>query len=136
MAFTIDHIDHLVLTVASIEASCHFYGRALGMQEIEFGNGRKALAFGGQKINLHEAGAEFEPKARHPTPGSADLCLITRTPLAEVVAHLRAHGIPIELGAVARTGATGPITSVYLRDPDGNLLEISNYGNATGSDGE
>jgi catechol 2,3-dioxygenase-like lactoylglutathione lyase family enzyme len=122
----IDHLDHLVLTVASIEATCDFYARALGMQVETFGHGRTALRFGEEKINLHQAGREFEPKALRPTPGSADLCFIAATPLAEVVAHLDSLGIAIEEGPVPRTGATGPIRSVYLRDPDANLIEISN----------
>lgn len=122
----IDHLDHLVLTVASIDATCDFYARALGMAVETFGADRKALRFGDQKINLHQAGHEFEPKALRPTPGSADLCFIAATPLAEVVAHLQALGIAIEEGPVGRTGATGPIRSVYLRDPDANLIEISN----------
>ncbi len=122
----IDHLDHLVLTVASIEATCDFYARALGMQVETFGQGRTALRFGGQKINLHQAGHEFEPKALRPTPGSGDLCFIATTPLEEVVDHLQRLGIAIEEGPVPRTGATGPIRSVYLRDPDANLIEISN----------
>jgi catechol 2,3-dioxygenase-like lactoylglutathione lyase family enzyme len=122
----IDHLDHQVLTVASIEATCDFYARALGMQVETFGQGRTALRFGDQKINLHQAGREFEPKALRPTPGSADLCFIATTPLEEVMAHLQRLGIAIEEGPVPRTGATGPIRSVYLRDPDANLIEISN----------
>ncbi|WP_034853055.1 VOC family protein [Inquilinus limosus] len=128
----IDHLDHLVLTVASIEATCDFYTSALGMTVETFGastpegSHRKALRFGDQKINLHQAGREFEPKALRPTPGSADLCFIAATPLEEVMAHLQRLGIAIEEGPVPRTGATGPIRSVYLRDPDQNLIEISN----------
>ena len=122
----LERIDHFVLTVASIEGSCEFYSRALGMEVITFGEGRKALAFGQQKINLHQAGAEFLPKAARPTPGSGDFCFITATPLEDVMAHLKSQEIAIEEGPVARTGATGPIRSIYLRDPDGNLLEISN----------
>lgn len=122
----IDHIDHFVLTVASIEATCAFYERGLGMDAITFGDGRTALCFGVHKINLHEAGREFEPKSRVPTPGSGDFCLITDTPLEEVAAHLTACGIAIEEGPVPRTGATGPLMSVYIRDPDGNLVEIAN----------
>lgn len=122
----IDHLDHLVLTVASIEATCDFYTRTLGMQVETFGQGRTALRFGEQKINLHQAGREFEPKALRPTPGSADLCFIAATPLEQVVDHLQHLGIAIEEGPVPRTGATGPIRSVYLRDPDANLIEISN----------
>jgi catechol 2,3-dioxygenase-like lactoylglutathione lyase family enzyme len=98
------------------------------MTEVTFGTGRRALSFGIQKINLHRAGHEFEPKAAHPTPGSADICLISDTPLPDVVAHLRQLGIPLEEGPVARTGATGLIQSVYVRDPDENLIEISTYG--------
>jgi catechol 2,3-dioxygenase-like lactoylglutathione lyase family enzyme len=122
----IDRIDHVVLTVRDIERSCDFYRRALGMEVVEFG-GRKALAFGRQKINLHQAGREFEPKATAPTPGSGDLCLITDMPLDAVERHLRDVGVAVEEGPVPRTGATGPITSLYLRDPDGNLIEISSY---------
>ncbi len=122
----IDHLDHLVLTVASIEESCDFYARVLGMRVETFGEGRKALTFGSQKINLHRAGHEFEPKAERPTPGSADLCFISSTPLDDVVAHLRAEGVAITEGPVRRTGATGPILSVYFRDPDSNLIEVSN----------
>lgn len=122
----IDRIDHFVLTVADIAATCAFYERALGMTVVEFGAGRKALAFGGQKINLHQKGREFEPKARHPTGGSADFCLTTTVPLDEVIAHLNGCGVAIEDGPVARTGARAPLASVYVRDPDGNLVEISN----------
>lgn len=123
----ISHLDHLVLTVASIERSCAFYGGILGLEVQTFGAGRKALRFGRQKINLHEAGHEFEPKALRPTPGSADLCLIAETPLEQVVAALAAAGIAIEDGPVDRTGALGAIRSVYIRDPDRNLIEIANY---------
>ncbi|MFD1626159.1 VOC family protein [Azospirillum griseum] len=122
----IARIDHFVLTVASIEATCAFYGRALGMETVTFAGGRKALAFGQQKINLHEVGREFEPKAQRPTAGSGDFCLISETPLDTIIAHLRAQRIEIEIGPVDRTGAQGPLRSVYIRDPDGNLVEISN----------
>lgn len=124
----IARLDHLVLTVRDIAATCDFYGRVLGMQVVTFGEGRKALAFGQQKFNLHEAGREFEPKAQRPTPGSADLCLIADGRLEDVVAHLRACGVPILEGPVRRTGAVGPILSVYFRDPDQNLIEVSTYG--------
>lgn len=123
----IDRVDHFVLTVASIEATCEFYSKVLGMEVTEFAGGRKALTFGAQKINLHQKGKEFEPKARAPKPGSGDFCLIAAAPIQEVVAHLDALGIEIEEGIVPRTGATGAIQSVYLRDPDGNLIEISEY---------
>ena len=123
----VDHLDHLVLTVESISATCEFYARVLGMEVVAFGDDRKALAFGAQKINLHAAGKEWEPKAQHPTPGSADLCFITPIPLADVVDHLRRCGVEVVEGPVKRTGAAGPITSVYFRDPDLNLIEVSNY---------
>ena len=123
----IDRLDHLVLTVADIAATCRFYERVLGMKTVTFGEGRSALHFGRAKINLHLAGKEFEPKALRPTPGSADLCFITETPLAQVIEHVKSRGIAIELGPVARTGASGPMTSIYIRDPDWNLIEISNY---------
>lgn len=120
-------IDHFVLTVASIDATCTFYSEVLGMQVLEFAGGRKALSFGTQKINLHQRGKEFEPKAQAPTAGSADFCLITDVPLEDVATQLKALNIEIEEGIVDRTGATGPIRSVYIRDPDMNLVEISNY---------
>lgn len=122
----IERLDHLVLTVQDIERTCEFYRRVLGMDVVSFGGGRRALRFGAQKINLHQVGHEFEPKALHPTAGSGDLCFITATPLAEVIAHLHSCGVTIEEGPVARTGALGPLRSVYLRDPDGNLIEIAN----------
>ena len=123
----IDRLDHLVLTVADIDATVDFYTRVLGMEAVAFGAGRTALAFGQSKINLHQAGHEFEPKAHRPTPGSADLCLITTDPLDRVVEELVRQAVPIEEGPVERTGATGRILSVYLRDPDRNLIEISTY---------
>jgi catechol 2,3-dioxygenase-like lactoylglutathione lyase family enzyme len=117
-------LDHLVLTVADPDATVAFYER-LGMRREVFGEGRLALRFGDQKLNLHRAGAEIEPHAAAPTPGSADVCLLVDGPLAEVERELRAAGIAIELGPVDRTGATGPLRSLYLRDPDGNLVELS-----------
>lgn len=122
----IDSLDHLVLTVESIETTASFYARVLGMDVITFGSGRTALTFGSQKINLHQHGKEFEPKAQQPTPGSADLCFITSSPLAEVERHLSACNVEILEGPIQRTGATGPILSVYFRDPDMNLIEVSN----------
>lgn len=122
----ISHLDHLVLTVSNIETSCHFYQTVLGFEVIIFKGNRKALKFGNQKINLHQQGNEFEPKALQPTPGSADLCFISDTPISEVVAHLNQLNIQIEEGPIERTGAMYPILSVYIRDPDQNLIEISN----------
>ncbi|WP_271407623.1 VOC family protein [Pseudomonas sp. Q1-7] len=123
----LERIDHLVLTVADIPRTLAFYQRVLGMRHETFGAGRHALAFGQQKFNLHEAGREFEPKAARPVPGAIDLCLITRWPLQRVMEHLARQGVEVEEGPVARTGALGPIESVYFRDPDGNLIEISRY---------
>ena len=123
----VDRIDHLVLTVSDIDEACKFYSQVLGMEEVTFGSGRKALQFGRQKINLHEVGKEIEPKASQPTPGSADLCFITGIPLDQVIIHIRAHDVEIIEGPVDRAGAQGSIESVYIRDPDGNLIEVSNY---------
>jgi len=127
MTIQIERLDHLVLTVRDVSTTCAFYERVLGMQIVTFGSGRCALQFGQQKINLHQVGKEFEPKAARPTPGSADLCFITSVPLAQVIAHIQACDIAIVEGPVARTGAQGPIESVYIRDPDENLIEIANY---------
>jgi catechol 2,3-dioxygenase-like lactoylglutathione lyase family enzyme len=123
----VNRLDHFVLTVADIEATVAFYTGVLGMTEVSFGAGRRALTFGSSKINLHERGKEFEPKAEHPVPGSADICLIVDDPIDDVIAQLAAAGVAIEEGPVERTGATGPIVSCYLRDPDRNLVELSNY---------
>lgn len=123
----IERIDHLVLTVKDTEATCDFYSRVLGMRVVTFGEGRKALVFGRQKINLHQVGKEFEPKAQKPTAGSADLCLVTQAPMRDVVEHLRSHRIEIVEGPERRTGALGAIESVYIRDPDLNLIEVSVY---------
>ena len=124
-------LDHLVLTVADVARSIDFYTRVLGMEAITFGEGRKALRFGSQKINLHQLGAEVLPNAARATAGSADLCLLTDTPLPQVLAELAAHQIEAISDIVPRTGAVGAIESVYLRDPDGNLLEISRYSQQT-----
>ncbi len=121
----IDHLDHLVLTTHDKAACVRFYIDVLGMQLEQFGAGRLAFKFGAQKINLHEAGKEFMPKAHVPTPGSLDLCFIAAIPLDEVIARLRHSGVAIEEGPVRRTGAEGPILSVYVRDPDRNLIEIA-----------
>ncbi|MFD3473765.1 VOC family protein [Streptomyces sp. NPDC058695] len=123
----IDRLDHLVLTVHDLDATVAFYTKVLGMEAITFRGGRRALTFGRSKINLHEAGHEFEPKAARPTPGSADLCLIVDEPVERIIAELASHGVPLEEGPVERTGATGLIVSVYVRDPDDNLIELSNY---------
>lgn len=123
-------LDHLVLTVTDLQATIGFYEAILGMQAKSFipadGGTRWALAFGAQKINLHQADAPFDPKAAHPLPGSADLCFLSDQPLSDWLAHLEHHDVRVEDGPVYRTGATGPIHSIYLRDPDGNLIEISN----------
>jgi catechol 2,3-dioxygenase-like lactoylglutathione lyase family enzyme len=123
----INRLDHLVLTVKDIDAACAFYHDVLGMEIETFQQNRKALKFGTQKINLHQHGHEIDPKAINPTPGSADLCFIADTPIAEVIETLKSKGLAIEIGPVERTGATGKILSVYIRDPDQNLVEISNY---------
>jgi catechol 2,3-dioxygenase-like lactoylglutathione lyase family enzyme len=127
MAIKIDHIDHIVLIVQDIEVTCEFYKQVLGLEVVTFDDDRRALTFGSQKINVHEWGKEFEPKPKHPTPGSADLCFITHTPLTEVIKHLNRWGVVIIEGPIQRVGATGPIMSVYFWDPDLNLIEISNY---------
>jgi len=123
----IKKLDHFVLTVKDIEKTIHFYTVILGMQKETFGEGRIALRFGEQKINLHQAGHEFKPKAKQPLPGSADLCFITEEKIESVIHHLQKHNVEIEEGPVKRTGAVGPIVSVYIRDPDHNLIELSNY---------
>jgi catechol 2,3-dioxygenase-like lactoylglutathione lyase family enzyme len=122
----VDTIDHFVLTVASIERACTFYERVLGMTTVSFGDGRKAVAFGSQKINLHLAGREFTPHAQHPVPGSADFCFVTSLPLDDCMAHVKAQGVDILLGPVDRTGATAKLRSFYFRDPDQNLVEVAN----------
>jgi len=124
-------LDHIVLTVRSIARTCEFYKRALGAEVITFGEGRIALQLGDNKINLHEVGKEFEPKAATPMPGSGDICLITSARLIDVEQRLKAAGIDIVEGPVARTGARGPILSLYIRDPDKNLVEIASYSEAT-----
>jgi catechol 2,3-dioxygenase-like lactoylglutathione lyase family enzyme len=123
----IDRLDHLVLTVRDVEATCRFYSTVLGMEVVALGTGRRALAFGEQKINLHEAGREFKPHAEKPTPGSADLCFISAVPLSAAIEHLRACAVTVIEGPVERTGAADKIRSVYFRDPDQNLIEVSEY---------
>lgn len=122
---TLDRLDHLVLTVRDPAATCDFYRRVLGMEMVTFGQGRLALRFGSQKINLHRTGQEVQLKAERPTPGSGDLCLLTDEPLQTWIGRLADNGVPLLEGPVKRTGALGPIESIYLRDPDGNLLEIA-----------
>ena len=122
----VEHLDHLVLTVANIHATCTFYQEILGMTPVVFGEDRQALCFGSQKINLHPAARPFEPKAARPTPGSADLCFLSSQPLDQWILHLQENGIVIEEGPLGRTGATGPLRSIYFRDPDGNLIEVAN----------
>ena len=123
----LNRLDHLVLTVEDVDATCTFYQQVLNMEVKTFSEGRRALHFGEQKINLHERGKEFEPKARTPTPGSADLCFITQTSPQEVMEHLKACDVEVIEGPVTRTGALGSLISVYFRDPDGNLVEVSSY---------
>jgi len=127
---SIDSLDHLVLTVANLKRTISFYSNCLGMTPEQFdasdGSTRWALRFGFQKINLHLAGKEFEPKARQSTPGAADICFLSSVPITHWKVHLNMNRVPIELGPVRRSGATGPILSIYLRDPDGNLIEIAN----------
>lgn len=123
----IDAIDHIVLTVKDIDATCAFYAKAMGMKVVKFGEGRVALAFGAQKINLHQVGREFEPKAQRPVAGSGDVCFVTSVPIGDVLAHLQSNGVEVIDGPVRRTGAIGTLMSVYFRDPDLNLIEVSNY---------
>ena len=123
----IQRIDHLVLTVRDIDASCAFYTMVLGMQEISFGQARRAVIFGDQKINFHQVGKELEPKALRPTPGSEDLCFTTNRSMPEIIAHLKSCGAEIIEGPVKRAGASGSMTSVYIRDPDQNLIEVATY---------
>lgn len=122
----ISKLDHFVLTVKNIEKTVSFYTAVMGMKKEVFGQGRVALKFGDQKINLHEFGKEFEPKASNPMPGSADLCFITKTPINEAISHVKSFGVEIIEGPVERTGAMGPILSFYFRDPDNNLIEVAN----------
>jgi catechol 2,3-dioxygenase-like lactoylglutathione lyase family enzyme len=122
----ISRLDHLVLTVRDIERTTSFYASVLGMKKEVFGDGRVTLKCGDQKMNLHESGKEFEPKAHKPMPGSADLCFITQTPLDDAMAHVKRCGVEIIEGPVKRTGANGTIRSFYFRDPDHNLIEVAN----------
>ena len=128
----IDRIDHIVLTAHDVDRTIEFYSRVMGMEPITFAGGRRGLAFGRQKINLHQSGREYEPKALKPAPGALDLCFVTETPLDDVITRLKENGIVIVDGPVPKTGALGPMMSVYFRDPDGNLIEVSNYSAAPG----
>ena len=123
----IDRIDHIALTVASLAATCWFYENVLGFATVETAGKPTALLFGRQKINLHETGHMFEPKAEAPTPGSADLCLVTSWEINRVLARLAENAVAVELGPVPRDGALGPMTSIYFRDPDRNPIEVSRY---------
>jgi len=123
----IKSIDHIVLTVRDIQATVDFYQATLGMAVETFGGDRIALKFGSQKINLHQHGKEFEPRADSPTPGSGDLCFVTETPLVTAISHVQDQGVEVIQGPVERTGAGGPILSFYFRDPDLNLIEVANY---------
>ncbi|WAM12315.1 VOC family protein [Rhodococcus sp. JS3073] len=123
----IEHIDHFVLTVADIDSTVEFYSTVLGMSEHRYGDDRRALLFGRSKINLHQHGSEVTPNARHAQPGSADVCLIVEESIDVVVCELSDRGVPVEVGPVQRHGARGLMTSVYIRDPDGNLIELSEY---------
>jgi catechol 2,3-dioxygenase-like lactoylglutathione lyase family enzyme len=124
---TVARLDHLVLTVRNLEATIDFYTTVIGMRATTFGEGRHALEFGEQKINLHRAGHEFEPKAHAATPGSADLCFILAGTVDDALETLAEHGVPVLQGPLVRTGAVGTLRSVYFRDPDGNLIEVSEY---------
>jgi catechol 2,3-dioxygenase-like lactoylglutathione lyase family enzyme len=123
----IDSIDHVVFTVTDIEATCEFYTKVLGMEVVTFGEGRKALSFGSQKINLQRVGRESTLIAEKPTSGSADVCFVTSVSLSDVISHLKSCGVKLIAGPVERNGARGMMTSVYFRDPDMNLIEVSNY---------
>ncbi|MGQ9857790.1 MAG: VOC family protein [Thermodesulfobacteriota bacterium] len=123
----IERLDHLVLTVCDLEAAIVFYQRVMGMQPVTLADGRKALEFGESRINLHTRDTPARPKAKNPTPGSADLCFVSATPIRSVIEHLDRLGVPIEVGPVPREGALGNMTSVYFRDPDGNLIEVASY---------
>jgi len=129
MTFTIDRVDHFVLTVRDLAASVAFYEHVLGARVVpgKEGRGPTAVHFGRQKINIHERGREFEPKATYPTVGAGDFCLITEAEIADVVRHLKGCGVAIEVGPVPREGALGRMMSVYFRDPDGNLVEVARY---------
>jgi len=127
MSINVTHIDHLVLTVTDMETTCRFYREVLGMTLIEYGNNRKALGFGAQKINLHAKDDNIQPAADKPTPGAMDLCFISDSPIQEIIAQLEQQNISLIAGPVTRHGAQGAMESVYIRDPDNNLIEIAHY---------
>ena len=122
----VSKLDHFIITANNLEKTIDFYSRILGMEQQTYSDGRKALIFGDQKINLHEAGKEFKPHAQNPLPGSADLCFITRTPMQQVISHLTTCNVSIIEGPLEKSGASGPLFSIYIRDPDNNLIEIAN----------
>jgi catechol 2,3-dioxygenase-like lactoylglutathione lyase family enzyme len=128
----IERIDHFVLTASSLEQTCRFYQRVLGFERLDVEGKPTALKFGRQKINVHQANHTFEPKARVPTPGAGDFCLITVRSIEAVLDHLSGCGVAVEDGPVERNGAEGPMTSVYFRDPDGNLVKVSRYHDGSG----
>jgi catechol 2,3-dioxygenase-like lactoylglutathione lyase family enzyme len=136
MAVTIERLDHLVLTVRDIEATVAFYSGILGMLPVTSGKGMRALHFGQQKFNLHPAEAPYSPHADKPLPGTADICLVTLSPIEDVIAALAQAGVPVEVGPVPRIGALGRMTSVYFRDPDNNLVEVSRYADAVPPGGQ
>lgn len=125
-SFQITHLDHLVLTVVDVELTCEFYTRVMGFDIVTYRGGRKALAFENQKINLHEIENKFDLTAALPMAGSADLCFLTETPIDDIIEHIASCGVNLLHGPTHRTGATGPILSIYFRDPDGNLIEVAN----------
>ena len=127
---SIDRVDHLVLTVADVDRAVEFYAQVLGMEPVTFPGERRAVRFGDKTIKLHQASELVGPTATHPVPGSANLCFVTNNALSEVQDHLRSNEVWIEEGPVVRTGSLGPITSLYLRDPDGNLIEVAKYDDA------
>jgi catechol 2,3-dioxygenase-like lactoylglutathione lyase family enzyme len=127
MSLAIERIDHIVMTVNDIAQTVQFYCDVLGMREIRYGDNRSALAFGQQKINLHPKDSDIAPRAAKPTAGAIDICLVSELPIDRVVAALQRHDIAIETGPVERQGALGSMQSVYFRDPDGNLIEVSHY---------
>ena len=126
MTIEIKSLDHLVITASDLQATVRFYSKVLGMEHVEFGDGLHAMHFGNQKFNIHDATTDVRPKARNIVPGSEDFCLLTETPVSEVIRHLQHCGVAIEEGPVNRSGAAGTLESVYFRDPDGNLVEVSN----------